>query len=185
MTSRPVPMMKLQHLIGLPVIISHSGKLAGAVRDAWFDEHWKLQGVVLDGWCWKPRTARTVAWSQVLTCGDDCLFITDADSVQTLPVSALQRSFLNGCVRLKDLPVVTAGGEQLGRVSDVYFDPFMGTQVVGFELTDGFVSDLMDGRRWLRAPRDSDVFLLGEDAIIVPTMDESALERVAASDPLI
>ncbi|MGU3472968.1 PRC-barrel domain-containing protein [Paenibacillus sp. D51F] len=177
------PVMKLQHIIGLPVLISHTGRMAGRIKDVWFDEHWKLKGFVLDGWCWKPRTVRTVLWDEVLTCGEDCVFIRGKESVRTASVSIAQRSFLNGCVRLKDLPVVTAGGSQLGRVSDVYIDPFMGTQLVGFELTDGFVSDLMDGRRWLRAPRDSDVFLLGEDAIIVPTMDESSLERVAASDP--
>jgi uncharacterized protein YrrD len=177
------PMMKLQLIIGLPVLISHTGRQAGHVKDAWFDEHWKLKGFVLDSWCWKPRTVKIVLWDDVLTCGEDCIFIRGGDSVHTVGLSVLQRSFLNGCVRLKDLPVITAGGSKLGRVSDVYFDPFMGTQLVGFELTDGFVSDLMDGRRWLRAPRDSDVFLLGEDAIIVPTMDESSLERVAASDP--
>jgi uncharacterized protein YrrD len=179
----PVPVMKLQHIIGLPVLVSSSGRMAGRVRDAWFDEHWTLEGFVLDGWCWKPGTLRCVLWEDVLTCGEDCLFIRERESVKTVKASIMQRSFLGGICRLKDLPIVTAGGNQLGRVSDVYFNPFMGTQLVGFELTDGFVSDLMEGRRWLRAPRDSDVFLLGEDAIIVPTLDEQALEPVAASDP--
>ncbi|WP_245850659.1 PRC-barrel domain-containing protein [Paenibacillus herberti] len=176
-------MLKLQQIIGLPVYIAHSGAHAGKVRDVWFDEHWMLQGFVLDGWNWKPRTVCTVLWEDVLVCGADCLFIGSKEAIGLRRLSSLQRSFLNGCVRLKDLPVVTAEGKQLGRVSDVYFNPIMGTQVVGYELTDGFLSDLMDGRRWLRAPRDPDVFLLGEDAIVVPPLDESALERVAASDP--
>lgn len=176
-------MLKLQQIVGLPVYIANSGERVGKVRDAWFDEHWSLLGFMLDGWCWKPRTVRTVLWDDVLVCGADCLFIRSHESVGIRRIATLQRSFYSGCIRLKELPVVTAEGNQLGRICDVYINPNMGTQVVGYELTDGFVSDLMDGRRWLKAPRDPDVFLLGEDAIVVPPLDENALERVAASDP--
>ncbi|WP_235680152.1 PRC-barrel domain-containing protein [Paenibacillus albicereus] len=183
MPNPPDRMLKLQDVIGQPAYFAASGARAGKVRDAWFDEHWTLQGLVLDGWCWRPGRARTVRWDDVLVCGADCVFLRSEESIGVRRLKSLPRSFLGGCVRLKELPVVTAEGEQLGRVSDVYFDPNVGTQVVGFELTDGFVSDLKDGRRWLRAPRDPDVFLLGEDAIVVPPLDEDALERVAASDP--
>nr|WP_243864300.1 PRC-barrel domain-containing protein [Paenibacillus castaneae] len=94
----------------------------------------------------------------------------------------LLRSFYTGLVKLKDLPVVTVQGLQLGRVSDVYFYPNQGTQIIGYELTDGFVSDVMEGRKWLRAPSDPDAVLLGEDAIIVPAVSEAELEPVAASN---
>jgi uncharacterized protein YrrD len=67
-------------------------------------------------------------------------------------------------------------------VSDVYFDDLQGTQIVGYELTDGFIADLMGGRKWLPAPLDSDSVLLGENAIIVPAGSELLLEPVAASD---
>nr|WP_253944867.1 hypothetical protein [Paenibacillus sp. NEAU-GSW1] len=69
-------------------------------------------------------------------------------------------------------------------MSDVYFYPFQGTQIIGYELTDGFISDLMEGRKWLRAPDDSDAVLLGEDAIIVPAVSETELEPVAASNSI-
>jgi len=77
---------------------------------------------------------------------------------------------------------VTVDGEQLGRVSDVYFSEILGTQIVGYELTDGFIADVMEGRRWLPVPSDLDSVMLGENAIIVPAGSGSQLLPVAASD---
>ncbi|GGG83869.1 PRC-barrel domain-containing protein [Paenibacillus radicis (ex Gao et al. 2016)] len=175
-------MIKLQQLIGLPVIVIHSGKHAGVVRDAWFDEHWKLLGLVLSNAKWFGSAVLAVKWSDVLTCGEDAVLISGEEAVKPVKSAEILRSFETGVVKLKDLPVVTVQGLQLGRVSDVYFYPFQGTQIVGYELTDGFISDLMEGRKWLRAPEDPEAVLLGEDAIIVPAVSEAELEPVAASN---
>jgi uncharacterized protein YrrD len=174
--------IKLQRLIGLPVIVIHSGKLVGTVKDAYFDEHWQLQGLVLESPRWLALSLKIVRWPDVLTCGEDAVIIGSEGAVVRLKPKELLRSFYTGIVKLKDLPVVTVQGNQLGRVSDVYFYPFQGTQIVGYELTDGFVSDLMEGRKWLKAPSDPDTVLLGEDAIIVPAVSEAELEPVAASN---
>ncbi|MDQ0061333.1 PRC-barrel domain-containing protein [Paenibacillus harenae] len=175
-------MIKLQRLIGLPVIVIHSGKLVGTVKDAYFDEHWQLQGLVLESPRWFATSLKIVRWPDVLTCGEDTVIISSEGAVARLKPKEVLRSFYTGIVKLKDLPVVTVQGIQLGRVSDVYFYPFQGTQIVGYELTDGFVSDLMEGRKWLKAPSDPDTVLLGEDAIIVPAVSEAELEPVAASN---
>lgn len=178
----PSTVIKLQRLIGLPVIVIHSGKLVGTVKDAWFDEHWRLKGLILEFAKWFASSARAVSWNDVLTCGEDAVIISKEDAVVAMKPKEVRRAFHTGIVKLKDLPVVTVHGVQLGRVSDVYFYPFQGTQIVGYELTDGFVSDLMEGRKWLKAPSDPDEVLLGEDAIIVPAVSEAELEPVAASN---
>lgn len=175
-------MIKLQQLIGLPVIVIHSGKHVGTVKDAWFDEHWQLNGLILDDAKWFVSSVKVVGWSDVLTCGEDVVIISNDEALIRMKTKQLLRSFYTGLVKLKDVPVVTVQGLQLGRVSDVYFHPFQGTQIVGYELTDGFISDLMEGRKWLKAPIDPDSVLLGEDAIIVPAVSEAELEPVAASN---
>ncbi|MCA0755225.1 PRC-barrel domain-containing protein [Paenibacillus sp. N4] len=177
-------MIKLQQLIGLPVIVIHSGKLVGTVKDAWFDEHWMLKGIILDSARWFAASVKIVEWSNVLSCGEDTVIIADEDAIVRMKPKQLLRSFYTGLVKLKDLPVMTVQGLQLGRVSDVYFYPNQGTQIVGYELTDGFVSDLMEGRKWLKAPSDPGTVLLGEDAIIVPAVSEAELEPVAASNSM-
>ncbi|OME76738.1 photosystem reaction center subunit H [Paenibacillus sp. FSL A5-0031] len=174
--------MKLQRLIGLPVIVIHSGKLVGTVKDAWFDEHWQLKGLILDCPKWFASSVKIVEWTHVISCGEDTVIIASEAAIVRMKSKQLLRSYDTGLVKLKDLPVVTVQGIQLGRVSDVYFYPKEGTQIIGYELTDGFVSDLMEGRRWLKAPSDPDSVLLGEDAIIVPAVSEAELEPVAASN---
>jgi len=175
-------MISLQRLIGLPVIVMDTGKQVGVVLDAWFDEHWQLQGLVLEYTKWFAIKVRTVPWSNVLSCGEDAVFIKKETQLMTSKRQLLQRGFSTGVVHLKDMPIVTVTGSQLGRVSDVYFHPFQDTQIVGYELTDGFVSDLMEGRKWLKAPKDMSQILLGQDVIIVPAVSESELEPVAASN---
>ncbi|GIP16862.1 hypothetical protein J40TS1_25040 [Paenibacillus montaniterrae] len=175
-------MIRLQQLIGLPVIVMDTGKQVGVVLDAWFDEHWRLQGLVLEYAKWFAIKVRTVPWSSVLSCGEDAVFIKDESQLMTSKRQLLQRGFSTGVIHLKDMPIITVTGSQLGRVSDVYFHPLQDTQIVGYELTDGFVSDLMEGRKWLKAPRNMQDILLGQDAIIVPAVSESELEPVAASN---
>jgi len=159
-----------------------SGKQVGVVRDAWFDEQWQLNGLILEYAKWFAMKVRMVKWSAVLTCGEDAVIIADDSQIILEKRQLMQRAFCAGVIQLRDMPVVTVTGLQLGRVSDVYFYPLQGTQIVGYELTDGFVSDLIEGRKWLRTPSDAEAIMLGEDAIIVPAISESELEQVAASN---
>ncbi|RXZ84488.1 photosystem reaction center subunit H [Paenibacillaceae bacterium] len=175
-------MIKVQQLIGLPVIDANSGKHIGKLKDIWFDEHWLLTGLILDEGGW-PRTGfNAVLWEDVIACGEDAVLISDKQAVRHFKKEQLSRCFQTGTTRLKDIPVVTAGGTQLGRISDVYFDSFKGTPIVGYELTDGFISDLMEGRKWLRISDYPDEVILGEDAIIVPVSAEQDLEHTATSE---
>ncbi|EFM09355.1 PRC-barrel domain protein [Paenibacillus curdlanolyticus YK9] len=175
-------MIKLQQLIGLPVVDLHTGKQAGKVKDALFDEHWSMQGIIVDAGKWLHPKDAIVQWDKVTSCGTEAVMIDGMDSVMPREKKAAGRCFQIGQVKLRDMPVVTVQGSQLGRVSDVYFEPIQGTQIVGYELTDGFISDLLEGRKWLRTPEAFDTVKLGEDAIIVPAYCEMQLLPVAPSD---
>lgn len=175
-------MMRLQHVIGLPVIEMSAGKQVGHVKDAWFDEHWQLGGIILDAGRRFFTSMKSVVWHDVLVCGEDAVIIMHEAAVKGTVKGDVQRTFSTGTVRLKDLPVITASGEQLGRVSDVYFGELQGTQIVGYELTDGFIADVLEGRKWLPAPLQADEVMLGNDAIIVPAGSENNLSPVAVSE---
>ncbi len=172
-------MYKLQRVIGLPVIDGNTGNQAGNVQDVWFDEHWMLTGIILKAKRWWFATYyMVVKGEQVEAWGEDAVIIKNKNAVRKLPHAEIGRSFRSGIVRMKDLPIVTESGKQLGRVSDVYFQEIKGTPIVGFEISDGFVSDLMEGRKWLRTPADSSEWKLGDDAIVVPARCEEDLETI-------
>ena len=59
--------------------------------------------------------------------------------------------------------MITKEGERLGFLEDVYFMEEVGT-IIGYELSDGFFSDIMEGKRVIRADQPP---AIGKDAIIV------------------
>ena len=59
--------------------------------------------------------------------------------------------------------MISKEGERLGFLEDVYFMEEVGT-IIGYELSDGFFSDIMEGKRVIRADQPP---AIGKDAIIV------------------
>ncbi len=171
-------MIQVERILGLPVLLE-SGKSIGKVKDLWFDEFWKLVGVVLDTYVWSGfrKTPKIVYWENIVHFGEDALLIRNSTVIATKDNKQLLRTFHTGVVRLKDMPVYTIDGQHLGEISDVYIKPSEGTQIIGYELTDGFLADVFEGRRKLFLPEAPENIILGEDAILVPASYERILTR--------
>lgn len=168
--------LRLQSLLGLPVL-QQNGKKAGEVKDVWLDEFWCLAGVALESRLWSGKRARLIHWQDIVYAGEDALLIRNGQSVVKMDKSRILRAFLGGIVRLKDKPVYTVNGLQLGRISDVYFKADSETTLIGFELTDGFLADVLEGRRRLMLPDGPEQIAIGEDAIMVPVSYERVLMK--------
>jgi len=164
-------MIQIQLMLGLPVLFTN-GKQAGRVKDIWFDEFWSLVGVVLEPRALFRRAFKAVYWKDVVSCGEDALLIGEETEIATVDRKMLLRTFHTGVVRLKDMPVYTKEGQHLGEVADVYFKETEGTQIIGYELTDGFLADVFEGRRRIFLPEQPGNVTLGEDAIFVPASYE-------------
>lgn len=171
-------MIQIQQILGLPVILT-SGKRVGKVKDIWLDEFWNLVGIILDNQVWLGlrKVSKIVNWEDVVHYGEDALMIRNGTVLTTKNNKQLLRTFHTGVVRLKDMPVYTNEGLYLGKVVDVYFKTSMGTQIIGYELTDGFLADVFEGRRKLFLPEGTENVTLGEDSILVPASYERVLER--------
>ncbi|CAH0119065.1 PRC-barrel domain-containing protein [Paenibacillus sp. CECT 9249] len=167
--------MRLQEMIGLSVLEVEKGKQVGKVKDFLLTETWEIQGLELEGKRLFSSTVKTVLWNDVIAYGEDAVMIVNKQAVRQTEAVDIQHTFLNGNGKVRDLPVVTANGTRLGSVTDVYFDPKMGNTMIGLEISDGFISDLMEGRRWLRYSADMKI---GQDAVIVPEHCEQHLEKI-------
>ncbi|MNI00442.1 PRC-barrel domain protein [compost metagenome] len=157
-------MRKATDLIGMPVIAIDTGKQVGQVKDVCMDEYWNLHGIILEVKHWFTPS-RFIAWSDLTACGDDVVTIQDESAIHELQDDAQLFALIGGKQRLKGLPVITESGQQLGMVEDVYLESNMGRQIVGYEISEGFISDLKEGRKWLPMPEK---VTIGEDAVIVP-----------------
>ncbi|MFL1674517.1 PRC-barrel domain-containing protein [Paenibacillus dendritiformis] len=137
--------MKLLELIGLPVFDIGTGKQVSKVKDICITPDWKITHLQLVSRVRKQDML--VRWEDVTACGDDAVMITSGEAVQMKDSASLERAFLSGEAALKGLPVMTSEGSQLGWVADVYFQPNMGNQITGLEISDGLLADLLEGRR--------------------------------------
>ncbi|MDP5272802.1 PRC-barrel domain-containing protein [Chengkuizengella axinellae] len=167
-------MQKAKDIIGLPVIEIEKGEQTGSVKDFLLNDNWEIQAIVLEGKHWFSST-RIVEWEEIISFGKDAVTIENEKVIEHLDDVYNQfHPLYNGEKKILGLPILTVNGHELGMVDDVYFGGKMGRKIIGYELTDGLISDIQDGRKWLRAPKQITV---GKDAIIVPVQSEQDLEN--------
>lgn len=140
--------MKGLELIGLPVYDLQTGKKISKVTDLWLNESWEITHLVLERRSFYSRSTPVIAWEYVTACGEDAVMLSDREQIQEMKNNEAEqhRTFLQGSQRIKELPILTPEGSQLGWVADVYFQPQLGNTIVGMEITDGLLSDLIEGR---------------------------------------
>lgn len=155
-------MRKSQDVIGLPVIHVATGKRLGTVRDLLFDEQQRMVGLLLENGGW-IRRGRFIPFTRIASLGADAVILDSEEDIYPLDEGE-QGWFglLTGQRKLKGRPVMMSNGRELGMVEDVYFLEGMGT-LMGYELSDGLISDLREGRKVFRP--DSPL-TWGEDVLI-------------------
>jgi uncharacterized protein YrrD len=166
--------MKLQEMIGLSVFDVDNGKEIGKVLDVLLSEDWKISGVMLEGKSLFSPHIKAVLWEDIIAYGEDAVMIRNQQAVRRMDADHIQLTFALGKGKVKELPVLTSDGVMIGHVSDVYFDQNLGNTVTGFEISDGFISDLVEGRKLL--PLTADI-MKGENAVMVPAQAEQRLEN--------
>lgn len=167
-------LMKLQEMIGLSVFDIEDGKQIGKVSDFLLDTGWKITGIQLEGKAMFSSSIKAVLWEDIVAYGEDAVMIRNQQAIRKVEAENIQLTFASGNGRMKELPVLTEDGTMIGHVSDVYFDQEMGNTITGIEVSDGFISDLMEGRKVLPFTPE---MTKGENAIIVPPNSEQRLEN--------
>lgn len=156
-------MRSSQDVIGLPVYAISSGKQVGIVRDLLFDNHQQLFGLLVESKGWMMRR-RYIPADRIVSFGFDAVTV-DSENVLE-PLEDPHEKVVGVCSgkhKLKGLPVMTVTGSELGRLENVYFLEEVGT-LIGYELTDGLITDLREGRKALRS---TESLTWGDDALIV------------------
>jgi len=166
--------MKLQDMIGLAVFEVEEGQEIGKIADCLIDSNLTITGIELDSKSFFASHAKIVTWEDIVAYGEDAVMIANKECIQKADSDHISHTFLLGKNKLKDLQVVTATGTNIGRISDVYFDQKMGNTIVALEISDGLVTDLFEGRKWLPC---SEGMSIGENAVLVPAMSEERLQK--------
>ena len=170
--------MKLQEMIGLAVFDVEDGKQVGKIQDFIVNDDWEIEGIELENKGLFTNHVKIVQWQDIVAYGEDAVMIRNQQAVRKTGADDIKYTYLLGRSKLKEMSVLTEEGLLLGRVSDVYFDQELGNTIIGIEITDGFVSDLIEGRKWLPCTSDMSI---GGGAIMVPSLSEQRLENAIHS----
>lgn len=147
-------MRRAREIIGLPVLNLKSGDSIGWVQDVVFDsEGQRVSGMLLEnGHIF--HSEKGLPRSAIAAVGKDALTVKD-NVVQEIPGIKWSEKVGN--------QVFTQGGEAKGTIQDVFLDDSADC-IVGFEVSDGLFSDLIQGRG---AILQENVMVDGKDVLIV------------------
>ncbi|RRJ67062.1 photosystem reaction center subunit H [Paenibacillus oralis] len=166
--------MRMQEMIGLAVFDVEQGKRVGKVLDVLLGGDWSITGIQLENRSLFSSSVKVVLWDDIAAYGEDAVMIRNQQAVCKWEAEHIQNTFLSGPGKLKDLSVLTEDGIRIGYVTDVYFEHELGNTITGIEISDGFFTDLMEGRKMLPFVPE---MTRGENAIMVPRSSEQLLEK--------
>lgn len=165
-------MKKARDIIGLPVVELDNGEHVGEVRDVLFDADGSFHSLLLvkSGLL---TNSKVLTKDHINAIGQDAITIQSRqDIVEFRDETGLIRSLLSGDVHFVGKDVFTQNGNLLGTVEDVYLDTNLNT-IVGYEISEGFLVDLKEGRKVLHAHPE---LMVGADTLLVPDDVELAEE---------
>ncbi|MGD9677246.1 MAG: PRC-barrel domain-containing protein [Vulcanibacillus sp.] len=158
-------MKKMKNVFGLPVLDVSSGKKVGVIEDIFFNNYGEIVGFAVASQSLFNKIS-FLSYENVSFVGDDAVTIGEEKFITPIHQNQYY-SYNYGKRSCKELPLVTTNGQELGYISDVYFMEEVG-KIIGYEVSDGFISDITEGRRTIEIPKR---LIIGEDAIVIPNKE--------------
>ncbi|MFC0270109.1 PRC-barrel domain-containing protein [Metabacillus herbersteinensis] len=155
-------MRTFSKLKGLPIYSNQSAELLGYVSDLCFSHEGYVIGLKMDGKGIFKRD-RFAPIEAIQAIGEHGVMISAVESLlsfQDLKTHYCYQTYEH----LRFKAVLTAQGERLGLLDDVYFSEKMGT-IEAYELTNGFFADLTEGKKVIKA--SGQPLTISKDAIVM------------------
>lgn len=147
-------------LKGMPVY-GEEGNMLGEVCDICIRDDGKVSDILLQRKGLIGKKFR-LPIDQIFSFGENAIMISDQGDLPTYKEDESEFTMHHAQPIIKK-NILSNDGEQLGLLDDVYFLEEVGT-IVGYELTDGFFSDIAQGKRVIRTPNPPQI---GKDAMVV------------------
>lgn len=171
-------MLKGQSIIGKKVLSRQDGQRIDSVRDIVISkDHSRIVALILDeGGLFTPATA--VGIENVVSFGKDAVVITDSKTVTRVEHFAAVKEIMDDRDSLVGKKVFTEGGDQFGKIEDIFFDEHTGN-VTAYEIVGKFVPN---GRNMTGQLELGDIVSIGPDAVIINMAAVPRLSGQTASD---
>ncbi|OIJ07686.1 hypothetical protein BKP35_18580 [Anaerobacillus arseniciselenatis] len=149
-------------LQGLSVVSLKTGEEIGKVIDLLFRET-NVEGLIVDKNGWLNRHL-FVPLKEIHAVGHDAIVINDVERLTAYDKKQFPfHSLHHGSKHIAGKTLMSTEGEKLGLVEDVYFNENLGN-IVGYEVTDGFIADIKEGKQVLKT---SSPLIVGDELLVI------------------
>ncbi len=168
-------MVKGKNLLGLSVVGQADGRNLGTVHDLFFDHDTDelLAFVLAEKDLFGLIDAQIVPWREVRSISGDVILVESAASKVKLRDESRVHSMAKRETVLSGTQVLSQDGTQLGTLADMMIDETSG-RIMGYEVSSGFISDTLRGKKFLPAPPGLSI---GSHAAIAPPAAEAQLKK--------
>lgn len=138
-------MLKGRELLSLPVVTLKDRTQIGEVKDLIYDHSInKIVGYLIEPGGWL-RDGKGFLHSELVKLEDDCLVVNDETVVRKLSTIPELKEIQNNKNDLRGLRVEHEDGRTIGVIQDLVVNGETG-EILGYEVSDGIIQDLLDGR---------------------------------------
>lgn len=140
------PMIKFTKLIELPIISLTSGNKIGTIYDVIFmpDNMQIIAFIIVLKKLFAGK--KVVLFKDIETVGENAVFIQNDSKMMNITQWHMPEDAKSYRKHVSDVPVYTDNGISIGAVQDALFNFELGV-LAEFEISEGFIQDLMDGRK--------------------------------------
>jgi uncharacterized protein YrrD len=170
-----VRMRRGRELLGLSVVGQEDGRRLGNVRDLFFDHDTDelLALVIAEKDLFGLIDAQIVPWREIVSIGGDVILARNSASIIKLRDDPRVREMAQRETVLSGTAVMSQSGEKIGTLADMFIDETTG-RVLGYEVSNGFLSDTLRGKKFVPAPPG---LAIGRDAAIAPPSAEAQIKK--------
>jgi uncharacterized protein YrrD len=144
-----------------PVFQISNGKTIGCVKDLCLNNEGEIKGLIVNRKRLFSKKA-ILPIEHVQSFGLDGIIVENETCLQVQKDKS-DHLFTHPHRGILGKPLLTAEGEKLGLVEDVYFNEELGT-ILGYEVTEGFFADLKEGRKVVKTDKP---LVYGKDVLFV------------------
>lgn len=173
-------MRKGHSIIGLQVLSAEGADL-GRVLDLVFDHDADECVALVLREAGFLKSGQVVPWNDINAIGKDAVLVKSEASIVNPHEHGRLRAIMERETHLSGTQIITEDGRNIGSFSEIFLDETSG-RVLGYEVSGGFVTDTLSGKRYISAARPDDL-RVGSDVLLAPTAVGDDLERQASEEP--
>ncbi len=176
-------MRKGHSILGLQVISQDSAKSLGKVLDLVFDHDADecIALVLKERGFLGLSSAQVVPWNEIVSIGKDAVMVKTEASVVNPAEHGRLTDVMEREAHLSGTRIVTEDGRDVGNFAEIYIDETTG-KTLGYEVSGGFISDTMSGKRYIPSHRTDDL-RVGQDVLLAAPSVADEFERQASEEP--